>query len=67
MMESGHLISWSVLKIFLSIIQPWIYFFYDIDTLNDVCEFFLQFYVICYYFLKIRLCMSLFFYLIWIF
>ena len=43
MMESGHLISWSVLKIFLSIIQPWIYFFYDIHTLNDVCEFFYNF------------------------
>ena len=43
MMKSGHLISWSVLKIFLSTPQPWIYFSYDIDTLKDVCDFFYDF------------------------
>ena len=43
MMEYGHMISWSILKIFLNIIRPWIYFFYDIDTLNDVCDFLYDF------------------------
>ena len=43
MMESGHLISWSILKIFLNTIGPWIYFYCDIDTLNDVCDFFYDF------------------------
>ena len=41
MMDSRHLISWSILKIFLSTTQPWIYFFSDIDTLKDVCDIFM--------------------------
>ena len=49
MMEYGHMISWSILKIFLNIIRPWIYFFYDIDTLNNVCDFlfFFFFTILC--------------------
>ena len=56
-MNSGHLISLSVLKIFLSIIRPWIHFLCDIDTFNYVL-FFVWFYVIIYYLKKNRLCMS---------
>ena len=43
MMESGHLMSWSVLKIFLSTTRPWIYFSYNIEFLNDVCDFLYNF------------------------
>ena len=39
MLNSGHLISLSVLKIFLSTIQLQICFLCDINTLNYVCDF----------------------------
>ena len=52
MMESGHLISLSVLKIFLSTTRPLIYFPCDIDTLNDVFYFFLQISLMSYNSLK---------------
>ena len=41
MMDSGYLINLSVLKIILSATWPWIYFFCDLDTLNDMRDFFL--------------------------
>ena len=41
--DYGHLISLSVLKIFLSTIRPWIHFLCDIDTLNYVCDFLYDF------------------------
>ena len=52
MMEYGHLISLSVFKIFFSTTQPWIYFLCDIDTLNDVCDFFVLICVMSYNSLK---------------
>ena len=43
MMDSRHPISWSILKIFLSTLRPWIYFSCDIDILDDVCDFLYNF------------------------
>ena len=61
-MKFGHLISWSILKIFLSINQPWIYFSCDIDTFKDVWFFvmilcdhlflFFKFIYVCHVFLS---------------
>ena len=61
MMESRYMISWSILKIFLNTIQPWIYFSYDIDTLKNVCDFLYDFIWCFIIFLKKKLCMPLFF------
>ena len=43
MLNYGHLISLSVLKIFLSTIRPWIHFLCDIDTFNYVFDFLYDF------------------------
>ena len=43
MLDSRHLISLSVLKVFLSTIRPWIIFLCDMDTLNSVCDFLYDF------------------------
>ena len=57
MLNSGHLISLSALKIFLSTIRPWIHFLCDIDTVKYVCDhlfyfIFLQFVYACQFFLS---------------
>ena len=43
MLDFGHLISLSILKIFLSSIQPWINFLCDIETFKYICDFFYAF------------------------
>ena len=68
MMESRYMISWSILKIFLNTIKPWIYFSYDIDTLKNVCDFLYDF-IWCFIIIFFKKIMHapMFFYLIWTF
>ena len=67
MLNYGHLISLSVLKIFLSTIQPWIHFLCDIDTLKYVCDFFFNDLMDHLLFLKNSFMQDSFSYLIWTF